>query len=56
MAPRPPYYVPDDRPSNGIWRVYHRLGRPVPVPNRFSTRDAARARAKELNQLSPVKG
>lgn len=49
---RPPYYVPDDRPRGSQWRVFSRVDKnaPVPPPNRFNTRDQARARAKELNE------
>ena len=48
---RPPYFVPDDRHADGVWRVKTRAGSyvDVPLPNRFQTRDEARTRAKELN-------
>lgn len=50
-----PYYAPDDRPRGSLWRVFHRSGKltPVPLPCEFTTRDEARARAKELNEQTP---
>jgi hypothetical protein len=52
LTPRPPYYVPDQRPRDGWWRVlrhaeYEDTTAPVGT---FRTRAAARKAAVDANE------